>query len=90
MLFQVRSDGLLLSSDGGGALMRLCLIQGLACGSHGSDESLPLSMRSSGSGLSRDLGVILLPLGGCSGGLLPVDGGEVGVAARQSRQDGGG
>jgi hypothetical protein len=75
----VTSDGLLLlSSEGGGALAHPCLIQGLTCGSHGSDESLLLSVRGSGGGLSRDCGVILLPLSGDV--LLPIDSGEVGVA----------
>ncbi len=69
-------------------LARLCLVQGLACGSHGGDESLLLSVRGSGGGLSRGRGVILLPLGG-GGGLLLIDG-EVGGAARHDRQDGGG
>jgi hypothetical protein len=74
LLFQVMGDDglLLLPSEGGGALKRPCLVQGLACSSHGSDESLLLSMRGSD--------VILLPLGG-GGGLLPIDGGEVGVVA---------
>jgi hypothetical protein len=90
LLFQVTSDILLLlPSEGGGALMCPCLIQGLVCGSHGSDESLLLSVHGSASGLSHDRGVILLPLGGLRG-LLPIDGGEVGVAARHSRQDIGG
>jgi hypothetical protein len=41
LLFQVTSDGLLLlPSEGGGALTRQCFVQGLACDSHGSDESL--------------------------------------------------
>jgi hypothetical protein len=46
----------------------------------------------SGGGLSRGHDVVLLPLGssGGSSGLLPINGGEVGVAARHSRQDGGG
>jgi hypothetical protein len=40
LLFQVMSDDLLLlPSEDGGALPRPCLIQGLACGSHSSDES---------------------------------------------------
>jgi hypothetical protein len=83
LLFQVMSDGLLLLlSEGGGTLAHACLIHGLACGSHSSDESLLLSVRSSGRG------VVFLPLGGSS--LLPVDGGEVRVIARHSRQDGGG
>jgi hypothetical protein len=78
------NDGLLLlPSEGGCALVRPCLVQGLACDSHDSDESLLLSVRGSGGGLSRDRGVLLLPLG--AGGLLPVDGGEVGVAAQYSR-----
>jgi hypothetical protein len=58
-----------------------------ACGSHDGDESLLLSVRGSGGGLSHDRGVVLLPLGG--GGLLLIDG-EVGGAARHDRQDGGG
>jgi hypothetical protein len=79
LLFQVMSDGLLLlPSEGGGALARPCLIQGLACGSHVGDESLLLSVRGSGGGLSRGHDVVLLPLGG--GGLLLIDG-EVGGAA---------
>jgi hypothetical protein len=53
-------------------------------------------VRGSGGGLSHN--VVLLPLGGNGGGggrggdsgLLPVNGGEVGVAARHGRQDGGG
>jgi hypothetical protein len=74
LLFQVMSDGLiLLPSEGGGVLARPCLIQGLAYGSYDSDESLLLSMRGSGGGLSRSHSVVLLPLGG-GGGLLPVDG----------------
>jgi hypothetical protein len=69
----------------------MCLIQGLACGSDGSDESLLLSVRSSGDGLSCGRGFVLLPLGGSggNGGLLLVDE-EVGGAARHGRQDGGG
>jgi hypothetical protein len=73
LLFLVTGNGLLLLlSEGGGALVHLCLVQGLACGSHGSYESLLLSVRSSGSGLSHGHNVILL-LGG-DGDLLPVDG----------------
>jgi hypothetical protein len=84
------SDGLLLlPSEGGGALVCPCLIQGLACSSHDSDESLLLSVCGSGGGLSHDRAVVLLPLGG-RGSLLPIGGGEGGVAARHSRQDGGG
>jgi hypothetical protein len=67
---------------------RPCLVQGLACGSHDGDESLLVSVHGSGNGLSRGRGVLLLPLD--DSGLLPVDGGEVGVAARHGRQDGGG
>jgi hypothetical protein len=93
LLFQVTGDGLLLfPSEGGGAFARPCLIQGLACGSHGGDESLLLSVRGSGGGLSCGRCVVLLPLGGGGsrdGGLLLVDG-EVGGAARHDRQDGGG
>jgi hypothetical protein len=89
LLFQVTGDGLLLfPSEGGGALTRPCLVQGLACCSHGGDKSLLLSVHGSGGGLSHDRGVVLLPLGG-SGGLLLIDG-EVGGAARNDRQDGGG
>jgi hypothetical protein len=47
------------------------------------------SVHDSGGGLSHGCGIILLLLGG-SGSLLPIDGGEVGVAARHSQQDGGG
>jgi hypothetical protein len=49
LLFQVTGDGLLLfPSEGGGAFARPCLVQGLACGSHGGDESLLLLERGSG------------------------------------------
>jgi hypothetical protein len=88
LLFLVTDDDLLLlPSKSGDALVCPRLIQGLACSSYGSNESLLLSMRSSGDGLSRDGGVILLPLGG--GGsrdddLLLIDGEVVG-AARQDR-----
>jgi hypothetical protein len=92
LLFQVMGNGLLLfPSEGGSAFARLCLIQGLVCGSHGGDESLLLSVRGSGDGLSHD--IILLPLsdggGSHDGGLLLIDG-EVGGAARHDRQDGDG
>jgi hypothetical protein len=51
LLFQVTSDDLLLlPSEGSGAVTCPCHIQGLACCSHGSDESLLLSVRSSGGG----------------------------------------
>jgi hypothetical protein len=94
LLFQVMGDGLLLfPSEGGGTFARPCLVQGLACGSHGGDESLLLSVCGSGDGLSHSLGIVLLPLGGGGGsrdgGLLLVDG-EVAGAARHDRQDGGG
>jgi hypothetical protein len=90
LLFWVTSDSLLLlPSEGGGMLAHPCLIQGLVCGSHDNDESLLLSVRCSSGGLSHDRSVILLPLGG-RGGLLPIDYGEVEVAVRHSRQDGGG
>jgi hypothetical protein len=48
------------------------------CDSHNSDEGLLLSVHGSSGGR----GIVLLPLG-CSGGggLLPIDDGEVGVAA---------
>jgi hypothetical protein len=77
---------LVLSSEGGSMLVRSCLIQGLVGGSHGSDESLLLSTHGSGGGLSRGRCVIHVPLGGGGGnrgggGLLPINHGEVGVAA---------
>jgi hypothetical protein len=86
LLFQVMSDGfLLLPSEGSGALTRPCLIRGLPCSRHDSDESLLLSVRSSSSGLSHSRGIILLPLGGGGGhggsGVLPVDDGVVFVAS---------
>jgi hypothetical protein len=93
LLLQVMSDGLLLlPSEDGGAFVCPCLIQGLACGSYGSDESLLLSVCGTDDGLSHGRGVILLPLSGGGGrdGLLPINGGEVGVSARHSQQDGGG
>jgi hypothetical protein len=94
LLFQVTGDGLLLfPSKGGGTFTRPCLVQGLACGSHGGDESLLLSVRGSGGGLSRGCGVILLPLGSGGGsrdGSLLLVNGEVGGAARHDRQHGGG
>jgi hypothetical protein len=44
LLFQVAGGGLLLlPNEGGDVLARPDLIQGLACGSHGGDESLLLS-----------------------------------------------
>jgi hypothetical protein len=85
LLFQVTGDGLLLfPNKGGGAFARPYLVQGLACGNHGGDESLLLSVRGRGGGLSRGRGVLLLPLGGGGGdsrdgGLLLIDG-EVGGA----------
>jgi hypothetical protein len=88
LLFQVIGDGLLLlPSEGGGALTRPCLVQGLACGSYGGDESLLLSVCGSDGSLSRGRGVVLLSLSG--GGLLLIDG-EVGGAAQHGRQDSGG
>jgi hypothetical protein len=89
LLFYVMGDGLLLPSEGGVALTCSSLVQGLTCGSHDSNESLLLSVRGSGGGLSRGGGVVL-PLDGGGGGMLSVDGGEVGVAARHGRQDVGG
>jgi hypothetical protein len=81
LLFQVTGDGLLLfPSEGGGTFMRPCLVQGLACGSHGGDER-------------RGCGVILLPLGSGGGsrdGSLLLVNGEVGGAAQHDRQHGGG
>jgi hypothetical protein len=89
LLFQVTGDGLLLlSSKRDDVLARPDLVQGLACGSHGGDKSLLLSVRGSGSGLSRGHDVLLLPLSGGSG-LLLVDR-EVGGVAWHGRQDGGG
>jgi hypothetical protein len=88
LLFQVMSDGvLLLPSEGGGPLARPGLVEGLAYGSHGSDESL-LSLHGSGDGLSRGCSVIILPLSDSDGGgdLLLVDG-EVEGAARHCQQD---
>jgi hypothetical protein len=79
------SDGLLLlPSEGSGTLAHPGLIQGLACNSHGDDESLLLSRRG---GLRRGSGVILLPLS--SDSLLLIDE-EVGGAARPGWQDSGG
>jgi hypothetical protein len=83
LLFQVTGDGLLLPSEGGGALTRPCLIQSLVCGSYDGDESLLLTMRGSGDGLSRGRNVIICPLGGggdCGGGLLLIDGEVEGTA----------
>jgi hypothetical protein len=92
LLFQVTGDGLLLPSEGGGALTRPCLIQGLVCGSYDGDESLLLTMRGSGDGLSRGRNVIICPLGGgggYGGGLLLIDG-EVEGTAQHGRHDSGG
>jgi hypothetical protein len=81
MLFQVTDNSLLLfSSEGTGTLARPCLVQGLACGSHGGNESLLLSMHGSGGGLSRGCGVLLLSLGGGIHGMLLIDGGVGGAA----------
>jgi hypothetical protein len=88
LLFQVMDDGLLLLQSEGGERACPCVVQGLACSSHDSDESLLLSVCGSGGGLSRR-GVVLLTLGGVNG-LLPVNGREVGVTVRHGRQDGGG
>jgi hypothetical protein len=80
----VTSNGiLLLPSEGGGALARPGLIQGLACGSHDDDKSLLLSVRGSNSHLSLSDG------GGGHGGLLLIDR-EVGGAFWHGRQDGSG
>jgi hypothetical protein len=81
LLFQVMSDGLLiLPSKGSVMLVRLGLIQGLACSSHGGDESLLLSVRGSSDGLSCGHGIILLPISGSSGDLLLIDGEDGGAA----------
>jgi hypothetical protein len=89
LLFQVTSDHLLLlPSEGVSALVRMGLMYGLACGSHGGDESLLLLLRDSGGGLSCDRIILLLPLSG-GGNLLLVDG-EVGGVARHGWQDGEG
>jgi hypothetical protein len=79
LLFHVTDNSLLLlPSEGSGAIARLALIQGLACGSHGGDENLLLLVRGSD-------GVVLLPLGEGSGhDVLLVDV-EVGGAARYGR-----
>jgi hypothetical protein len=92
LLFQVTGDGLLLlPSEGGCMLARLCLIQGLACCGHGNDKSLLLSVRGSGEGLSHDRCVVLLPLGDGGGrGMLSINGGEVRVAAQHGLKDSGG
>jgi hypothetical protein len=73
--FQMTSDGLLLlPSESGGALTRPSLIQGLACSSHNSDESLLLSVGGSGGGLSCSRDILLLPLSGSGGcGLLLIN-----------------
>jgi hypothetical protein len=94
LLFQVMGDGILrLPSEDGGALVRLGIVQGLACGIHGGDESLLLSVRGSGGGLSHDHDVILLRLSDVDSRdgdiLLLVDGG-VGGAAQHGQQDGDG
>jgi hypothetical protein len=61
LLFQVTDDGLLLfPSEGGGTFACPCLVQSLACGSHGSDELLLLSVLGSGGGQSRGHGVVRL------------------------------
>jgi hypothetical protein len=89
LLFQVTGDGLLLlPSEGDGMLACPCLIQGLACSSHGGDERLLLSVFSSGDGMSHNRGVLLLPLSGGGGrcGLLLING-EVGGVARHGQQD---
>jgi hypothetical protein len=93
LLFQVTGDSLLLfPSEAVSVLTRPCLVQGLPCCSHDSNESLLLSVHSSDGGLSYDSGIILLPLGGNGrrSGLLPIYGEEVGVATWHSRQHGGG
>jgi hypothetical protein len=92
LLLQLTSDDLLLlPSEGGGTLIRPGLVHGLACDNHNGDESLLLSVRGSGDGLSQGRGVILLLLSGSSGhGDLLLINGEGGGAAQHSRQDGGG
>jgi hypothetical protein len=73
------------------AAARPCLIQSLACDSHEGNESLLLSARCSGSGLSCNRSIVLLPLGGDgNGGDLLLINGEVGGATRYGRRDGGG
>jgi hypothetical protein len=90
LLFQVMSDDLLhLLSEGGGMLACTFLIQGLACGNHGGHKSLMLSLCGSRGGLSRDRGIVLLPLSCGGSGLLLVDE-EVEGAARHGWQDSGG
>jgi hypothetical protein len=86
LLFQVMSDGLLLlPSEDGNTLAHTSLIQGLACGSHGNDESILLSPHGSRGGLSCGHGILLLPLSG-GGGLLLINR-EVGGAAQHGWQD---
>jgi hypothetical protein len=63
----VTGDGLLLFPiEGGGALTRPCLVQGLVCVSHDDDESLLLSVCGSGGGLSCGRGIVLRLSGGSS------------------------
>jgi hypothetical protein len=77
----VTSDGfLLLLNEGGDTLACLYLVQGLACNNHDSDERFLFSVRGSDGDLSCGRGVLLLPLDN-GGDLLPVDSGEVRVAA---------
>jgi hypothetical protein len=91
LLLQLTSDDLLLlPSEGGGTLTLPGLVHGLACDNHNGDESLLLSVRGSGDGLSQGRGVILLLSGSSGHGDLLLINGEGGGAARHSRQDGGG
>jgi hypothetical protein len=89
LLFWVMDGGLLLSSEANGELAHPGLIQGLACDIHGGDDSLLLSVRGSGGGLSHDRDVVLLPLSDGGGDLLLIDE-EVGGVAQHGRQDDGG
>jgi hypothetical protein len=86
--FQVMGIGLLLlPSEGGGALVHLGLIQGIACNSHSDDESMLLLLHGKCGDLSHD--VILFPLSGTDGSVLVVNE-DVGGVAQHGRQDNGG
>jgi hypothetical protein len=81
LLFQMMSNGLfLLLGEGGGTLMCIGLVQGLANDSHDGDDSLLFSLCG-----SHD--VLLLPLSNGGSNLLLVNRGVGG--ARHGRKDGG-
>jgi hypothetical protein len=82
LLFQVMSNCLfLLPNEGGGTLLCIGLVQGLATDSHDDDHSLLFSLCG-----SHD--ILLLPLSDGGGNLLLINRG-VGGAARYGRKDGG-